>query len=56
MLLRIFDGVLLGAMKDFFRKAKLMRKEFELSMMKELTFFLELQIKQEKEGIIKKNV
>ena len=47
------DDILFGATNELLVKefADLMQKEFEMSMMGELTFFLGLQIKQIKEGM-----
>jgi len=47
------DDILFGATNDCLCKefSNLMSKEFEMSMVGELTFFLSLQIKQLKDGI-----
>ena len=47
------DGIIFGAINEYLCKkfVKLMQREFEMSMMDELKFFLGLQIKQMKEGI-----
>ena len=47
------DDILFGATNNLLCKefSDLMRKKFEMNMMGELTFFLELQIKQNKDGV-----
>ena len=48
------DDIIFGATKQSLCKEfeKLMQEEFEMSMMKELIFFLGLQIKQEEKRIL----
>ena len=47
------DDIIFGATKQFLcdEFANLMKKEFEMSMMRELTYFLGLGIKQEENKI-----
>ena len=48
-----YDDIVFGATTDTraIEFSKEMKKEFEMSMVRELTFFLGLQVKQKKEGI-----
>ena len=51
------DDIIFNATKQSLCKkfAILMQENFEMSMMKKLTFFLGLQIKQEEDGILINN-
>ena len=48
------DDIIFGSTNELLRKefSSYMSNEFEMSMMRELKYFLELQIKQNEEGII----